>query len=132
MPELDETVANYIKARDLLKQLDAAHDKKRKPLVEYQDKCAGVMREFMELNKLTSLPTKAGTCYLSTKSTASLADPQTFMDYVIASGQWHLLDRKANSTAVKDYVNEFNRLPPGCNLNTVQTVGVRSPTKKTD
>jgi hypothetical protein len=73
--------------------------------------------------------TKGGTIYTSTRYTASLADPEAFMKFVIETRQFDLLDRKANSTAVKDYVGEHNVLPTGCNLTAMKTLGVRRPTK---
>jgi len=36
-----------------------------------------------------------------------------------------LLDRKANVTAVVDFIEENNAPPPGVNLNQVYVVGVR-------
>jgi hypothetical protein len=39
--------------------------------------------------------------------------------------KFELLDRRANATAVKAYVKDTNQLPPGCNLNAIQSIGVR-------
>jgi len=126
MPEdINKRVEQYITIRDKLKELDAAHEEKCKPLRELQEVLSGKLRTFMEANNLDNLKTEAGTCYTSTRYTASLADPDAFMKFVINNKLFDLLDRRANNTAVKEYVNEHNSLPPGCNLNQVQTVGVR-------
>jgi hypothetical protein len=52
-----------------------------------------------------------------------------FMDFVVENKFFHLLDRRANTPAVKTWVEEHKELPPGCNLTSVQTLGVRAPTK---
>ena len=83
------------------------------------------LQDFLETAGAQSVKTKEGTVYASTRYTASLADPQAFMDYVIKHTAFDLLDRKANATAVRDFVENHNALPPGVNLNAIRTVGVR-------
>ena len=128
--DMNKRTMQYIQIRDALKRVDEKYDAERKPLLEIQEQLAGIIRSFMDTNKLDNLKTAAGTCYTSTRYTASLADPQAFMDFVIRTGKFELMDRRANSTAVKDFVEENNHLPTGCNLNAVQTLGVRRPGAK--
>jgi len=129
--DIDKRIGQYIEIRDELKRIDAAHEESRKPLRNMQARLAGMIRTFMETNNITdNLKSKSGTCYLSTKWSASLADPQAFMNYVIDTKQFELLDRRANVTAVKAHVEEHNTVPAGCNLTAIQTVGVRRPTGK--
>lgn len=123
--DAEKRIRQYVQVRDVLKRLDEEHDAKRKPLVELQQILSGKLQEALTANNATSLKTEAGTCYISTRYTTSLADPDAFMKHVIANGDFDLLDRRANATAVKEYVGKNNSLPPGCNLNAIQTVGVR-------
>ena len=123
--DVNKRVGQYVQVRDALKRLDEEHDAKRKPLVELQQILSGKLQEALTANNAYSLKTEAGTCYISTRYTASLADPDAFMTYVTATRSFDLLDRRANATAVKEYIGKYNSLPPGCNLNAIQTVGVR-------
>lgn len=118
-------VKQYIDVRDALKEMDAKHEEARKPLVELQNLLTGWMQNFMEQAGADNIKTAAGTCYSSTRYSASLADPEAFMTFVKASQNFDLLDRKANVSAVKDYVQEKGVLPPGVNLSAIKTVGVR-------
>jgi hypothetical protein len=128
--DIDKRIQQYIDIRDALKRVEEKYDAERKPLQEIQDRLAGIIRTFMETNNITNnLKSKSGTCILSTRWSATLADPQAFMDFVVQTGKFELIERRANTTAVKDYVNENNHLPAGCNLTSIQTVGVRRPTK---
>jgi hypothetical protein len=52
------------------------------------------------------------------------------MAFVKTTNNYDLLDRKANVTAVKDYVSENGTLPPGVNLSSIKTVGVRRASGK--
>jgi hypothetical protein len=123
-------VGQYVDLRDLLKQIDDAHNERRKEIVESMEQVSARLQTFLETNNLENLKTAKGTCYTATRYTASLADPGLFMDHVIQSKDWGLLDRRANATAVKEYVAEHNTLPPGCNLTSVKTLNVRRPTGK--
>jgi hypothetical protein len=77
-----------------------------------------------------SLNTDAGTVYRTEKKSASLSDSTAFMDYVIANSAFDLLDRKANVTAVTEFVKENNTPPPGVNFSSAYVVGVRRPTQE--
>lgn len=123
---IDDMVARFIEIRDVLKALDDAHEAKRKPLLEAKEQISGMLMSFLDENKLDNAKTKHGTVHTTTRSSTSLADAQAFMDFVILNGRWELLDRRANATAVKDYVKENDgQLPPGVNLSAIKTVGVR-------
>lgn len=123
--DVNEIVRKYIECRDVLRAFTKRHEEKMKPLQLLQEQLAGQLREFMDQSKTQNLRTANGTCYLSTTFRASLADPDAFMKFVIASKEFDLLDRRANATAVKAYVEAHNVLPAGCNLTGTVTVGVR-------
>ena len=130
-PELqttvDKRVSQYIQIRNKLKELDDEFEQKRKPLVELQNMLSGWIQSFLEKTGSQSVKTNSGTCYQSVRYTASLADADIFMNFVIANQAFDLIDRKANATACRDYAAEHKTLPPGVNLSAVKTVGVRSP-----
>lgn len=128
--DIDKRIEQYVSIRDAIERVAKRHTEELKPLNEILEKLSGRIRSFMDANNIKgSLKTKAGTCYLSTRYTASVADAEAFMDFIKA-GNWDFIERRANSTAVKDYVAEKNELPPGCNLNAIQTLGVRRPSAK--
>lgn len=127
--EIEKRVGQYIAIRDRLAELDAEHEERCKKLKETQNLLSGLMLTYLERAGATSIKTPEGTCIASSKTTASLADPKAFMDFVIANSAWDLLDRKANATAVRDYVAEKGTLPPGANLSTIRTLSVRRAPK---
>lgn len=131
--DINKRIDQYVAIRDKLKALDEAHKLNKQPLVEIQEMLVGRITAFMEANNITdNLKTNAGTCYLSTKYTTSLQDAALFMKYVIDNQQFDLLDRRANSTAVRAFVAQNKVLPPGCNLSAIQTLGVRRGAKQSD
>ena len=123
--DIGKRIKQFIQVRDVLKEMEETYQKKRKPLLEVQEMLSGILRTFLEDNNLENLKTEAGTCYISTRYTATLSDPEAFMNYVTKTGRFELIERRAAATPVQAYVKENGVLPPGCNLNAVQTVGVR-------
>lgn len=123
--EVEKRVRQYIQIRDLLKEMDAKHDEAKKPYIDIHNELTGLLQNFLEQAGADSVKTPEGTCYSTTRFTASLADPEAFMAFVKTTNNYDLLDRKANVTAVKDYVSEKGTLPPGVNLSAIKTVGVR-------
>jgi hypothetical protein len=127
---VDQRVAEYIKVRDEIAKAKTKFEESIQPLIELQNLLTGWLQSFMETAGADNVKTPNGTCYSSTKYTASLADPEAFMSHVIATNDFDLLDRKANVTAVKAYVAENDHLPPGVNLSAIKTVGVRRASGK--
>jgi hypothetical protein len=125
---VEQRVQQYVQVRDALKALDEAHEKKRAPYVELQNALGGWLQQFLTNAAATSIKTECGTVYSTTRYSASLADSEAFMNYVITNNKFELMDRRANATAVKDFVKDTGGLPPGCNLTAHVTVGVRRKT----
>ena len=124
-------IQQYVALRDRIKQIDEAHDAERKKYSTLMDEVGGLIQVILDANKLENIKTDHGTAYVTKRYTASLADPDAFMKFVIDNKEFTLLDRRANATAVREYTEEHKALPPGVNLSTMQTLGVRRPTGKT-
>jgi len=123
--DIAKRVAQYVALRDEIKRLDDKHKEDMKKHREMLDKLNGVLLEHLNSVNGNSVRTDAGTVYRSEKKSASLADPDAFMRYVIENGEWDLMDRKANVTAVADYIEEHGAPPAGVNFSTTFQVGVR-------
>lgn len=130
---VDKRVGQYIEVRDKIKEIKERHEKELAPLLDVQNLLGGWLESFLTNSGSTGVKTVHGTCYKSTRYTASLADPEAFMSYVIKNGKYELLDRRANATAVRDHAKENDgNLPPGVNLSAISSVGVRRPGKKSE
>lgn len=123
--KLDKRIAQYVAIRDRLKEMDDEHAARKAPLLEMKEQLTGYMLAVLDRVGGDNIKTKCGTCYATTKYTAALADPDAFMKFVIDNQSFHMLDRRANSTAVKDYVEKNGTQPPGVNLTGVRILNVR-------
>jgi len=127
---IEKRVKQYVFVRDQIKAMKDRHDKELEDLVDIQNKLTGIIQGCLEAVGAESIKTAEGTAYTTTRYTASLADPKAFMDFVIAGNKFDLMDRKANAPAVRDFVAETGALPPGVNLSSISTIGVRRASGK--
>ena len=122
---IEEIVAQFVKLRDKIKEADDAHKAKTKDAREYLDKLNGKLLE--RLNEIggESVKTGAGTVYRTTRRSATIADGETFRQFVITNEAFDIVDWKANANAVDDFIRSEGTPPPGVNFTTAFTVGVR-------
>lgn len=118
--EIGKRVRQYIAIREKRREVK----KKDVPLLAMENLLSSAIMKLLNDAGIESARTPHGTCFKTTKTHASLADPEAFMKHVIATGQFELLDKKVNTTAAKDYVAKNHELPPGVNLNMFATIGV--------
>lgn len=123
--KIETRVSQYVQVRDRIREISDRHTQELAPLVETQNLLTAWLTEALSTAGAESIRTKGGTVYTTTRYSASLADPQSFMNYVIEHSAWDLLDKRANSTACRDFTEQKGSLPPGVNLNAIRTVGVR-------
>jgi hypothetical protein len=128
--QVQKRVQQYVAIRDKLAEAEEDHKKAIAPLIETQNLLTSWLTEALSTAGAQSIKTEQGTVYSSTRWTASLDDPKAFMDFIVANQKFDLLDRRANATAVKAFVEEGGSLPPGAKLNAIRTIGVRRPATK--
>jgi hypothetical protein len=123
--DISKRVDQYVRLRDLIKSQDDEHKEKMKPYREALEKLNGLLLAHLNQIGGDSVKSDAGTVYRTEKKSASIADGDAFMRYVIDNEAFDLMDRKANVTAVVDYIQENNAPPPGVNFSSTYVVGVR-------
>lgn len=124
-PNFNLRIAQYVKLRDKIKELEDKHKAELKPYRETLEQLNGAMLNALSAIGSDSTSTEAGTVYRTMKKSASIADASAFWNYVVANNAWDLIDKRANVTAVADFIEEHKSPPPGVNFNTRFEVGVR-------
>lgn len=125
MTDIKTRVEQFVKLRDLIRTKEAEQKAELKPLKETLEQLNSVLLQHLNDINGDSVKTESGTVYRTEKKSASLADADAFMEYVIANSAFDLIDRKANVVAVEDFINEHNAPPPGVNFTKTFVVGVR-------
>ena len=123
--KLSELVAKYIELRDKKAQIKAEYDGKVAKLDENLDKIEAVLLKTFDSAGMDSVKTEFGTAYTSTRTTASVANTDVFMKYVVANEAWHLLEKRAAKSGVEQYKAEHDDVPPGVSWRSERTVNIR-------
>jgi hypothetical protein len=120
-----EKVQQYIRLRDYKK----AADEEFKKSMERVNKAMGVLETELHQMLLESgadhIGCETGTVYLRTELSCTVDDRDAFLQYCIENEEWDALDVKANKTFARELMHKGETLPPGVNVSTYQTVGVR-------
>lgn len=123
--KLSEVIAKYVELRDKKAQLKAEYDMQVAPIEEKMLKIEGKLLEVLDQTGGKSLRTPHGTVYMSVRSYASVADREAFFNYVKQNEEWPLLESRANKTAVQEYRDLHQDLPPGINWREERIVNIR-------
>jgi len=118
-------VQQFVKLRDLIADKEAAAKAELKPYKETLEQLNAVLLQHLNEVNGDSIQTPHGTVYRTAKKSASVADMTAFWTYVVSQGDWDLIDKKANVTAVADHVEKHQTPPPGVNYSVTHVVGVR-------
>lgn len=125
--KLDELIAKYIKLRDRKAQMKKAFEEEVGKVNAVMEKMEAVILKTFQETGQTSAKTEFGTAYTSSRTSATVADRDAFLDWVMTDPNERLmfLENRVNKTAVEQYKAANDDLPPGVNWSSEVVVGVR-------
>lgn len=123
--KLDQLAGKYVALRDKVREIKEKHKQELAPFGEALDKLEVYLLDYLNSAGATSVRTSAGTITKSHRDSASIADMEAFWTFVVTQGDFDLCDRKANVTAVRDFIEKNNAPVPGVNFSSQQTISVR-------
>lgn len=125
--KLDELVAKYIKLRDQKAQMKKEFDAKVEKINEVMEKMETIILKTFNDTGVDSAKTEFGTAYKSTRTSATVADREVFFGWFLEDPEDRLmfLENRVNKTAVEQFKEANNDLPPGLNYRSEITINVR-------
>lgn len=128
--KVEELVDRFIELRDKKSEVAAEAKRVTEMIQTRMDELqADIIRKFDEIG-VESARTKYGTAFKKVSRSTTVAQWDDFLPWVQTTGNWHMLTRAANKTAVLEYADDHEDLPPGINLYSKIELGVtRSSTK---
>lgn len=124
----DELIDRYVTIRDGKAEQDAEHKKKMARFTNALQKLEEEMLRRLDEDGEDSKKTPHGTCYRSVKTTAKVADRESFLGFVAEHNAWNFIESRVNGKEVEKYVEEHGDLPPGVTTSRFTKVGVRRAT----
>lgn len=122
-------VEQFVAVRSRRRELKQRFVEQDAPLAEAQNLLSAEILRYLHDSgqQNTKIAGTGHLAFITEKASAALADPHAFMEYVKQHQAFDLLDRKANVTAVKDFIKAHEgNPPPGVNYSVFQTVNVRT------
>lgn len=123
--KLDELISKYIELRDKKAQLKADYSAKAARIDEVLEKIEAKVLDVFDSAGIDSTRTQFGTAYTSKRTTATIADKETFMEFVKKEEAWPMIIARANSPVIDQYVDSTGEVPPGLDFRTERTINVR-------
>lgn len=123
--DVEKRVGQYVMLRDLKASLAERHAEEMKPINDTMVMIEDELKGALQASNATNMKTGNGTVSLSQKDSTSAADINAFWTWVITQGQFDMLDKKPNLTAIREYVEANGVPPPGVNYSTFLKIGVR-------
>ena len=123
--KLSDLVAKYIEMRDKKYELKHQYEFKAAQLDEILGKIESKLLQVFDSAGMDSVKTEFGTAYASTRSMASVADKETFMNFIKENEEWSLMEVRAAKLAIEQYKDANGDLPPGVNYREERVVNIR-------
>jgi len=127
----EQAAAKYVELRNEIARINNAA---KREVAELNKMMVDIENWFAikaEEDGLKTVPTTAGTAYWSVHSSASVAAPAVFKDYVFSSPEYHdLIEVRASKTAIKSYVEAHGAPPPGVNFSSIKVFNLRASNKE--
>lgn len=122
-------VEQYLTLRDYKAAAKKELDEELKPCNEAMAKLESEILTGLAETGSESSKTKMGTAYKRIELTATVEDPEAFMEDVRDGELWDALDVKANKTEIRRLLDKDLPLPRGLKVSQTIRIGIRSPAK---
>lgn len=123
--QFDGLMERINKIRERKAELKREYEAKVAPLDEAEEKIKNFFLKSFSQMGVDSVKTGHGTAYITTKVSVTVGDRDEFITHVKANDAWELLDVKANKTAVKEFREANDDLPPGLNWSEIRDINIR-------
>jgi len=122
---IEDLIDRYVKLRDRKAEMKAAYDLSVAKIDDAMEKVENYILGHLNQNGIDSVGSPAGTAFKQAMTSATVGDRDAFMAYVKANDAFNLLDARANKTAVAEFKELNNDLPPGVNWREETVVRIR-------
>jgi hypothetical protein len=121
----EQLVKLYIQLRDRRSERKRTYEMEDEGDKGKQEKIEGILLKRFQDDGLESVRTASGTAYKTVRTSASVADPDAFFQFVLTNELYDLLEKRCSKTVVEQYKDEHQELPPGINYSECVALNVR-------
>lgn len=122
---IKELVAKYIEIRSKKEEFSKQYKEKVAKYDESLNKIEAILLKTLDANGMDSVKTELGTAFVSTRTSATVADRDVFMDFVFSTDGKSFLENRVSKSAVEDFIAANEMPPPGVNVRVERKLYVR-------
>ena len=123
--DIDGCAALYVELRDQIAALKADLAEKLKPYQKGLEDLDAILLKALQDQGAKSIKTASGTVYQRIERSATIKDRKAFSEYVIRTGEYDLIDWRANKVGVFAHMEKNAVEVPGVNTSAFMAIGVR-------
>lgn len=123
--KLDDLIGRYVKLRDKKDALKKKFDEETASLDAAMEKVENYLLNHFNTTGADSVKTPFGTAYKQRRTSATVADRDSFVNFCQTNNLMHLIDVRVGKKAVEEYRDEKDDLPPGINYSESWVVNIR-------
>ena len=123
--KISDAVKLYVKLRDEAAEMKREYQERADKVKAKMDQIEAALMVAMDATGMESVKVDGGTAYITTQTSATVADRETFLNFCKEKGEWTLMDIRASKTAIAQYKTANDDLPPGINWRAERVVNFR-------
>ena len=123
--KLSEAIALYIELRDEKAQLRKQFTASVEGLDLKLKKLEAMFLKAFEKTGQNSAKADTGTAFIKERTTDKVVDREAYIAFLQAEGQFDMIESRVNKTALDEYIEEHDDLPPGITRSVERTINVR-------
>lgn len=122
---VEAIVGAYINLRDEINAIQTKADTAKAELESKKQRLEDELRKVLQSTGGSSISCPVGTVFVKEQTSAKVDDWQVLVEHIKTTGNFQLLNHAVNKTAVKEYLDSNECLPPGVSFNRRLDIQVR-------
>lgn len=129
---IGDVIRTYAKLRDQKAAVEAEVKDRVDQIKGKMAKLEAYLKEQMDAQGLTSFKSDHGTAFLTTTDFANVANWDEVLQFIKDNEAYDMLEKRVSKLAVREYMDQNKRVPPGITYGTKLDVNIRKPGAKAD
>jgi hypothetical protein len=129
---IGDVIRTYAKLRDQKAAVEAEVKDRIGQIKAKMNKLEAYLKEQMDAQGLTQFKSEHGTAFLTTTDFANVANWDEVLQFIKDNEAYDMLEKRVSKIAVREYMDQSKRVPPGITYGTKLDVNIRKPGAKAD
>jgi hypothetical protein len=130
--KIDDVIRTYVKLRDQKAAVEGEVKERVDQIKGKMAKLEAYLKEQMDAQGLTQFKSDHGTAFLTTTDFANVANWDEVLQFIKDTESYDMLEKRISKTAVRGYMDQHKKVPPGITYGTKLDVNIRKPGAKAD